>query len=130
MPSTLERTKCEQACELLGELDLDCWLVWVRETSQMADPVLALVLGGDLVWQSALIFTKSGEKLAIVGNFDAGDLESRGIYDKVIPYTKGMKDILAAEMTRINPRQVGINFSTDDVSADGMTVGMQMLLKD
>jgi len=130
MPSMLERTKCGQACELLRELDFDCWLVWVRETSQMADPVLALVLGGDLVWQSALIFTKSGEKLAIVGNFDAGGLESRGIYDKVIPYTKGMKDVLAAEMTRINPRQIGINFSTDDVSADGMTVGMHMLLKD
>jgi Xaa-Pro aminopeptidase len=130
MSSTLEKAKCEQACKLLKELDQDSWLVWVRETSQMADPVLELILGGDLVWQSALLFTKSGEKLAIVGNFDAGGLESRDIYDRIIPYTKGIKDVLLAELIRINPQQIGINYSTDDVAADGMTLGMHMLLKD
>jgi Xaa-Pro aminopeptidase len=130
MSSTLEKAKCEQACKLLKDADFDSWLVWVRETSQMADPVLELVLGGDLVWQSALLFTKSGEKIAIVGNFDAGALESKGIYDKVIPYTKGIKDPLVSELTRVNPQRIGINYSTDDVAADGMTVGMQLLLKD
>jgi Xaa-Pro aminopeptidase len=130
MSSTLEKVKCEQACEILKELDLDSWLVWVRETSQMADPVLELVLGGDLVWQSALLFTKSGEKLAIVGNFDAGGLESRGIYDRVIPYTKGIKDVLVNELTRINPQQIGLDYSTDDVAADGLTLGMHLLLKE
>ncbi|MFW9956763.1 MAG: M24 family metallopeptidase [Candidatus Odinarchaeota archaeon] len=130
MSSTLEKAKCEQACKLLKELDIDTWLVWIRETSQMADPVLELVLGGDLVWQSALLFSKSGEKIAIVGNFDAGGLESRGIYDRVIPYTQGIKDTLVTELTSINPQQIGINYSTDDVAADGLTLGMHMLLKD
>lgn len=130
MASTIEKAKCEQALELLKELNLDSWLVWVRETSQMADPVLELILGGDLVWESALLFTRSGEKIAIVGNFDAGGLESRGIYDRVIPYTKGIRDILVTELTRINPQQIGINYSADDVSADGLTVGMYQLLKD
>jgi Xaa-Pro aminopeptidase len=130
MSSNLEREKCEQACTLLKELNLDSWLVWVRETSQMADPVLELVLGGSLVWQSALLFTKEGEKLAIVGNFDASGLESRGIYDRVIPYTKGIKEILMSELTHIDPQKIGINYSTDDVASDGMTLGMHMLLKD
>ena len=130
MSSTIQKAKSKQACELLKELDLDTWLVWVRETSQMADPVLELVLGGDLVWQSALLFTKSGEKLAIVGNFDSGGLESRGIYDKVIPYTKGIKDVLVSELSRINPQKIGINYSIDDVAADGMTLGMHLLLKE
>jgi len=129
MASTIEKAKCEQALELLKESNLDSWLVWVRETSQMADPVLELVLGGDLVWESALLFTKSGEKIAIVGNFDAGGLESKGIYDKVIPYTKGISEVLVAELARINPQQIGINYSTDDVAADGLTVGMYQLLK-
>ena len=129
MVSTIEKAKGEQALELLKELDLDSWLVWVRETSQMADPVLQLVLGGDLVWESALLFTRSGEKMAIVGNFDAGSLESRGIYDEVIPYTKGISEALVSELTRINPKQIGINYSTNDVAADGLTVGMYQLLK-
>ena len=42
---SLEQEKSNQACEILKELDIDSWLVWVRETSQMADPVLELVLG-------------------------------------------------------------------------------------
>jgi Xaa-Pro aminopeptidase len=130
MSLTIEKAKCEQACELLKELDLDCWLVWVRETSQMADPVLELVLGADLVWQSALLFSKAGEKVAIVGNFDAGGLESRSIYDTVIPYTKGIKDVLVTELNRIDPYRIGINYSIDDVAADGMTLGMHLLLKD
>ncbi|MFW9959700.1 MAG: M24 family metallopeptidase [Candidatus Thorarchaeota archaeon] len=130
MASRIEIAKCKQALELLKELDLDSWLVWVRETSQMADPVLELILGGDLVWESALLFTKTGEKVAIVGNFDAGGLESMGIYDKVIPYTKGISEALVTELTRINPQQISINYSKDDVAADGLTVGMYELLKD
>ncbi len=51
----IEKSKANQACDILNELEIDAWLVWVRETSQMADPVLDLVLGGDLVWQSALM---------------------------------------------------------------------------
>jgi Xaa-Pro aminopeptidase len=130
MESNLEKEKCKQACALLNELSIDAWLVWVRETSQMADPVLELILGGSLVWQSALLFTKEGEQLAIIGNFDAAGLESRNIYDRVLPYTKGIKEILVSELTRIDPQSIGINYSIDDVAADGMTLGMHMLLKD
>jgi Xaa-Pro dipeptidase len=130
MESNLEKEKCKQACALLNELNIDAWLVWVRETSQMADPVLELILRGSLVWQSALLFTKEGEQLAIIGNFDAAGLESRNIYDRVLPYTKGIKEILVSELTRIDPQSIGINYSVDDVAADGMTLGMHMLLKD
>ena len=45
MESNLAYEKGQQACKILEELGLDAWLVWVRETSQMADPVLDLVLG-------------------------------------------------------------------------------------
>ncbi|MBN2228751.1 MAG: aminopeptidase P family protein [Candidatus Thorarchaeota archaeon] len=129
MRSNLEKSKCEQACDILNELGLDSWLVWVRETSQMVDPVLPLILSGDVVWQSALLFTRNGEKLAIVGNFDAGGIEVKNIYDRVIPYTQGIKEHLLAELNRIDPTKIGINFSTDDVAADGMTLGMHILLK-
>ncbi len=122
--------KNEQVTRIISELDLDCWLVWVRETSQMADPVLELILGGDLVWQSALIYTRSGAKIAIVGKGDHEGLQVKGIFDTIIPYTKGIKDTLLEELLRINPRQIAINYSKNDVSADGLSVGMHMLLRD
>jgi Xaa-Pro aminopeptidase len=130
MTRQLELQKCKQACEILQELDLDAWLIWVRETAQMADPVLKLVLGSDLVWQSALIFTKNGEKIAIVGNFDADGIEDLKLFDRVTPYTQSIRKTLLAELEHINPRQIALNYSRNDVAADGLTVGMRMLLEE
>ncbi|MCK5264447.1 MAG: aminopeptidase P family protein, partial [Candidatus Thorarchaeota archaeon] len=81
MSFDLEKSKCDQASNLLTELDIDAWLVWVRETSQISDPVLELIYGGDVVWQSAFLFTQEGEKLAIVGNFDADGVKHQGLFD-------------------------------------------------
>ena len=125
----LEKSKAKQACELLKGLDVDAWLVWVRETSQMADPVLELVFGGELVWQSALIFTKD-QKLAIVGNFDKDGVEAKDIFDTVIPYTTSIRDELVEHLQKTDPQKIAINFSVNDVAADGLSVGMHMLLQD
>lgn len=130
MTFELEREKCQQANHLLKELDVDVWLVWVRETSQMADPVLEVILGGDLVWQSALLFTKNGMRTAIVGNFDAGGIEAKNLYHKVIQYTEGINEVLLKEIESIDPMQIAINYSLSDVSADGLTLGMYRILTD
>ncbi|MFW9793331.1 MAG: M24 family metallopeptidase [Candidatus Thorarchaeota archaeon] len=129
MTYELEISKANQACELLKELDIDAWLVWVRETSQMADPVLQLIFGGELVWQSALIFTHD-EKLAIVGNFDADGVKSKGIFDTVIPYTASIREELVKQLSRKNPKKIAINYSVNDVAADGLSLGMHKLLLD
>ncbi|MGV9103273.1 MAG: aminopeptidase P family protein, partial [Candidatus Thorarchaeota archaeon] len=94
MSKNLELEKSAQACQILDEFDLDAWLIWVRETSQMADPVLPIILGRDLVWQSALIYSKNGKRIAIVGNFDADGIEQAGIFDEVVPYTEAIRDQL------------------------------------
>ncbi|MFW9920857.1 MAG: M24 family metallopeptidase [Candidatus Thorarchaeota archaeon] len=129
MKSILEAEKSDQVCSILKEIDLDAWLVWVRETSQMADPVLELLLGADLVWQSALLFTKTGEKIAIIGSLDAEGIRSKGIFNKIVAYDQSVSDVLVTELNRINPSSIGINYSTNDVSADGLTVGMYKILK-
>ncbi|MFW9848187.1 MAG: M24 family metallopeptidase [Candidatus Thorarchaeota archaeon] len=126
----IEIDKAKQACELLKELDLDAWLVWVRETSQMADPVLDLILGGDLVWQSALIFTKHGEKIAIIGSLDADGIRPKGIFDRIETYDHKVSEPLLRELEKINPEHIAINYSTNDVSADGLSVGMYKILQD
>ena len=129
MPQSLEDQKGRQACEILNELDLDCWLVWVRETSQIADPVLPLVFGGDLVGQSALIFTKGGERIAIVKDYDAAGVEARDLFDRVLPYAEGIRTSLLEELQRIDPGKIAVDFSETDVASDGLTVGMYRLLQ-
>lgn len=128
--TTLEIEKSDQACEILREMDLDAWMVWVRETSQMADPVLELILGGDLVWQSALIFTQTGEKIAIIGSLDANGVKPKKIFTRMSTYDHSISETLLKELDRINPKQLAINYSKNDVSADGLTVGMYKILQD
>lgn len=126
---SLQEEKLAQLPPLLAETGLDLWLVWVRETVQASEPVLPLVLGADLVWPSALLFTTAGERVAIVGSFDAAVVPS-GLYDRVIPYTEGIADHLRAELDRIAPQKIGVNESKGDVGADGLTSGMKALLLD
>jgi len=130
MSYELQKSKCKQASSLLKELEIDAWLIWVRETSQISDPVLDLISGGDVVWQTAFLFTRSGEKIAIVGNFDADGLRMQGLFDQVIPYTQGIKEELVRQLELYDPSKIAINYSTNDVAADGLTSGMHMILKD
>jgi Xaa-Pro aminopeptidase len=120
--------KSRQVAGILRELRIDCWLVWVRETPVNPDPVLPLVLGTDLTWQSALIFTADGQRIAIVGKQDADGLPS-GLFDRVIGYREDVALPLAAELARLDPARIAVNYSLKDVAADGMSVGMYRLLR-
>lgn len=129
----LNHQKIEQAKQLVRESDLDVWIVFVRETAEGSDPVLPLLVDGGLTWQSALLVSRSGESVAIIGNYDADPLASSGCWDKVVPYVQGITGPLLEELGRLVPPhtkpRLGINFSVDDVKADGLTHGMYLLLQ-
>jgi Xaa-Pro aminopeptidase len=119
------KEKSNQVITILKEKGLDLWLTFVRETSALADPVLPLIYGeSSLTWQSALIFTAAGDKIAIVGRFEEETAHNTGAFDRVIPYDESIIPVLLKEITRINPRQIGINTSEDNYMADGLTFGM------
>ncbi len=107
---------------------MDCWLVWVRETMQIRDPSLDLVLGSDVIAQTALLFTQEGERIAIAQEHDAAGFPD-GLFDRTIPYRTGIADPLRRELSRIDPQQIALNYSVDSDAADGLTVGMFELLR-
>jgi Xaa-Pro aminopeptidase len=126
----LVHEKADQAQALLGETGLDCWLIFARETGVRPDPGVELVVGSDVTWNSAFLFGRSGQRIAIVGRYDAPEIRASGVFSEVIGYDEGISDALLAALQRLDPRQIGLNYSTDDTTADGLTHGMWLLLND
>lgn len=126
--SNIVQEKVTQAIEILNEKGLDLWLTFVRETPAAGDPMLPLIYGLDLTWQTALILTRSGQRIAILGQFEAEAARRVGAYDEIIPYHQSIRQPLLEILERLDPRQIGINYSRDDVHADGLGYGLYQVL--
>jgi Xaa-Pro aminopeptidase len=130
MMSNLIQLKVNQAIEILKEKRIDLWLTFVRETSAGGDPVIPLIYGHDLTWQSALMITRKGETYAILGHFEAETARNTGAYQTILPYHDAISRSLLHTLERIYPRHIALNFSRNDVHADGMSHGLYQLLID
>lgn len=128
---SLMQEKVNQAIEILKEQNVDMWLTFVRETSGVRDPVLDLLIGAaDLTWPSALILTRQGEKIAIIGNLEKEAIQRLDVFTEIHGYDKSVRDLLRDTVTRLAPDQVAVNTSRNNVHADGLTHAMYEFLKE
>lgn len=122
--------KLEQAVSLLPEFELDCWLLLGRETGELCDPSLPLILESAVTWQSAFLIDRSGERIAIVGRYDTDNIAHSGGFTKIIGYDEDIAIPLRAELARLAPNRIGLNYSRDNHTSDGLTLGMYLSLQD
>jgi Xaa-Pro aminopeptidase len=127
--STLVPEKLDQAVEILGEQDVDLWLTLVRETLLTQDPCLDLVAGVYCAWHSAFLVSRSGERIAIVGRYDAPSVEQLGVYE-VVGYDESLRPALRDAVERLAPRTIALNYSESDPAADGLTHGLWLNLQE
>lgn len=120
--------KLDQVTAILNEFDIDVWLTFVRESSMATDPALELIYDGDVTWQSAFLIGRDGRRTAIIGHFDAENVRTLGAYTNVIAYHEGIRPPLLDALADYAPRSIAINYSEDDVAADGLSHGMYRLL--
>lgn len=127
------REKHTQLPNIMKLSGIDCWLIFVRETSTTPDSAMNFVVGSEVVAQSAFIFIMKKDivrKIAIVGNFDADTERNKGIWDEVIGYDLGINASLQAKIKEFNPSKIALNYSLDDYSSDGLTHGMFLVLEE
>lgn len=128
---TLIQEKVNQAIHILKEGQTDVWLTFVRETSGVRDPMLDFLIGpNDLTWPSALILTRHGGKIAIIGNLEKDSVSRHNVFDTIIGYDTAVSALLQDTITRLNPNQIAINTSRNNVHADGLTHAMYEILCD
>lgn len=122
--------KVKQSIGILRELNLDCWLTFVRETSVTGDPMLSFLSPSHLTWHSAFLITGSGDTIAIVGAMEKQGIEELGVYSQVKSYVESINPELQATLRKLNPSSIAINYSTTSEIADGLSHGMYLLLWD
>ncbi|MBI5952630.1 MAG: aminopeptidase P family protein [Chloroflexi bacterium] len=128
---SLIQEKVNQAIEILKEQSTDMWLTFVRETSGVRDPALDFLIGaGDLTWQSALILTRKGERIAIVGNLEKETILRLDVFNEILGYDTAVSGLLKETITRLNPARIAVNTSRNNVHADGLTYSMYAFLKE
>ncbi|MBK7917417.1 MAG: aminopeptidase P family protein [Chloroflexi bacterium] len=124
----LIQEKLAQATAILDELNVDAWLTFVRETSLQPDPALELIADIDVTWKTAFIVSRSGRHVCIIGHFDAENARNLGLY-QVIDYHQGISQPLREALAKLDPAQIAINYSENDVAADGLSLGMYRSLQ-
>jgi Xaa-Pro aminopeptidase len=128
---TLIQEKVNQAIDILKEQEMDLWLTFVRETSGVRDPALDLLIGpADLTWPSALILTRQGEKIAIVGNLEKEGVARLEIFDPLLGYDTAVSRPLRETVVRLDPGRIAVNTSRNNVHADGLTHAMYEILRE
>ena len=127
---TIIQEKAKQAIDILKETETDMWLTFVRETSGVRDPVLDFLIGpNDLTWQSALIFTRKGDKIAVIGNLEKDALQRLDVFEEILGYDTAISGLLRDTIARINPDHIAVNTSHNNVHADGLTHAMYEILR-
>ena len=123
------REKINQAFSILKEENIDCWLIFVRESSTTYDSAMDLIVGTGVTWQSAFILTSSGDSIAIVGSLDKPNQEMHSNYRQIRGYIKSIGEELITALNEIKPNKIALNYSLNSPAADGLTHGMYLQLK-
>lgn len=120
--------KYAQVAQVLKEKNIGLWLLMGRETVDICDPGLRLVLPSNIMGVSAFFFTPEGGKQALVRRQDVSGVEANGVFDRVVGYGDDFDDLLRQMIAEIDPNVIDINVDLYDAMTDGLTTGLYLRL--
>lgn len=129
MNTKMSKAKLEQAAGLMQKHGIDCWIVsFARETGNRPDP-LAYLVGSNITWPSAFVLHRDGRTVAIVGTGDVGQITGAGVWPDVRGYVASPREELVKLFDEWRPEKIGVTWSEDDDTSDGITHGMYLMLQ-
>lgn len=127
---TMIRSKIKQTFQVLKEQDVDVWVICCRESENMTDPSLDIVVGEHVSGKGAFFYTQSGKAIALVWLHDATNFTRDGNFDDVITYTSDFNEKFKQIIHEIDPRNIALNYSINSNTADGISYGIFLTLKE
>ena len=114
--------RMERAYAALKEFDVDAWVMLGRETHFTPEPAMLYLLPAAVLPLCALVITKTGESVCLVGALDAEEVEAYGAVNEVISYRLNFEAQLVDLLRRFMPAQrIALDYSEVDPSADGLS---------
>jgi len=114
--------RVERAYAALQEFDVNAWVMIGRETHFTPEPALLYLLPAAGLSLTALVVTKTGQSICLIGALDAEEVEAYGAVSEVITYRLDFEQQLTEILKRIMPAQkIALDYSEVDPSADGLS---------
>ncbi|MDR3668546.1 MAG: Xaa-Pro peptidase family protein [Ignavibacteriaceae bacterium] len=124
------KEKIRQSVSILKEKNIDMWLTFARESAYSKDPVMDIIVGTNVTWESAFTICSDGSHSAIIGSLDVANMKAQGIYEDITGYIKSIKEPLLNLLNNKKPRSIAVNYSKNSNIADGLSHGMYLILMD
>ena len=114
----------------LEKNNVDMWIIAGQESSTKSEPVLDILSDSEFIGKTALIFTKDHKARVVCTPIDANGYVISGVFDKVCPFPVRFVDTLAEVIAEVKPKTIALDYSKNNPSADGLSVGMFQLVKE
>ncbi len=124
------KEKVKIAIDVLKEKDIDMWIIAGQESATNSEPILSIMSDAEFIGLTACIFNKDGTTAAICTPIDKNGYIHHGVFDEVIEFPLSFTDTLASYILKKGPNKIALDYSLENPSADGLTLGMYMTLKE
>lgn len=124
------KEKIEIVYTALEKHDTDMWIVAGQESATKSEPVLDILSDSEFIGKTALVFTKDHTARVVCTPIDANGYVIDGSFNKVYPFPVSFVDTLAEVIAEVKPNKIALDYSRNNPSADGLSVGMYELINE
>lgn len=129
----IRKQRLDRGLRAMREQQVDMWIAVGRDLQHEGEPMLSYLLTFAMSGPVAVILTSDGESVAVNSPMEIEELESMGIFSRVVANKDGyagMQKLICELIREKNPRTIALNYSEKDSTSDGLSYTCWKLLRD